>query len=589
MNATSCHEERNFSIKCLPSRTARHRNNGAGHWLAAFRKAEEQKYKNLHQRRKPCRKFPTQRAEGRTLDGAFLLRLHCVDKPTDLCSVHISERNVNSVKAEELREFHNVAFIDASANSLSLDSLSCFLSLRELNLSLNGLKHMKFCAADFPHLQVLDLSYNSVSASSVAAVGRLPRLKVLHLTGNDLLHLPPNMGSSCHRATELRSPPEEGPEFPALEVLHLDDNRLTSGVFWSIKNLKRLKHLNLRGNCISEIPYLLPRGSFKSFIEECEYVFEERNPKERVRRLSQVCNWEGDRPLSGACLPLPELQILNLCDNKITQEEALLAVAGFPAIRELDICSNPLTSRRTREPPSLVQCLQHRLGITVKSSQSRRCHSGLLMIQNGRSDASIKRKPDSSTNKGREDAEQHPECVFLTQVNDIPQSEDRKSTHATCVTLRDCAVLMDAKPIPNLGIQAAVRMLEARLRNRNVYKDSKPKVDVPKPHRRREKSVLSDAKALPPIKPPKQRDQRAEDMMKEIRESTSRREVPLSEMGVSRQEALLLLRDMKTKYKRLYEKTMEEAAGSDGKGAERLGGFSTLFVLEQHLDVESSV
>lgn len=185
------------------------------------------------------------------------------------------------------------------------------------------------------------------------------------------------------------------------------------------------------------------------------------------------------------------------------------------------------------------------------------------------------------------------------------------------------------------GIQAAVRMLEDRLRNRNVYKDSKPKVDVSKPHRRREKSVLSavgigltlslnaakqlkttrkmlfvQAKALPPINPPKQR---VQDMMKEIRESSSRREVPLSmhipnsahlwylgfanvwlrfctgEMGVGRQEALLLLRDMKTKYQRLYEKTMEEAAGSDGNGAERLGVFSTLFVLEQHLDVESSV
>lgn len=186
------------------------------------------------------------------------------------------------------------------------------------------------------------------------------------------------------------------------------------------------------------------------------------------------------------------------------------------------------------------------------------------------------------------------------------------------------------------GIQAAVRMLEGRLRNRNVYKDSKTKVDVPKPHRRREKSLLStvgigltlslnaakqlkttrkmlfvQAKALPPIKPPKQRDQHVEDMMKEI--STGRREVPISmhipnsahlwylgfanvwlrfctgEMGVGRQEALLLLRDMKTKYQRLYEKTMEEAAGSDGNGAERLGVFSMLFVLEQHLDVESSV
>lgn len=95
-------------------------------------------------------------------------------------------------------------------------------------------------------------------------------------------------------------------------------------------------------------------------------------------------------------------------------------------------------------------------------------------------------------------------------------------------------------------------MLEDRLGNRNVYKDSKPKDDVPKPHRR-EKRALStvgigltlspeaakqlkttrkmlfvQAKALPPIKPPKQRDQRVEDATKEIRESTSRREVPLS-------------------------------------------------------------
>lgn len=92
-------------------------------------------------------------------------------------------------------------------------------------------------------------------------------------------------------------------------------------------------------------------------------------------------------------------------------------------------------------------------------------------------------------------------------------------------------------------------MLEDRLRNRNVYKDSEPKDDVPKPHRRREKRVLStvgigltlslnaakqlkttrkmlfvQAKALPPIKPTKQRDQRVED----IRETTSRRQVPLS-------------------------------------------------------------
>lgn len=127
-------------------------------------------------------------------------------------------------------------------------------------------------------------------------------------------------------------------------------------------------------------------------------------------------NWEEDWMHSGPSLPLPELQFLSLAANKvcrlqldwlfwktsvsllfysqISQEEALLAVAVFPAIRELDICSNPLITQRISnstgalsfsfvsspvssvtslmspagDPPSLTQYLQHRLGITVKSN-----------------------------------------------------------------------------------------------------------------------------------------------------------------------------------------------------------------------------
>lgn len=127
-------------------------------------------------------------------------------------------------------------------------------------------------------------------------------------------------------------------------------------------------------------------------------------------------NWEEARMHFGPSLPLPELQFLSLAANKvaehsvtnfffetsvsllfcpqISQEEALLAVAVFPAIRELDICSNPLITQRlsnsngvlffsffsspvssvtslmspAEDAPSLTQYLQHRLGITVKSS-----------------------------------------------------------------------------------------------------------------------------------------------------------------------------------------------------------------------------
>lgn len=55
-------------------------------------------------------------------------------------------------------------------------------------------------------MQVLDLSYNGLSADSITYIGGLPRLKVLHLTGNQLRHLPPDLGFSHHGATQLLVP-----------------------------------------------------------------------------------------------------------------------------------------------------------------------------------------------------------------------------------------------------------------------------------------------------------------------------------------------------------------------------------------------
>lgn len=50
---------------------------------------------------------------------------------------------------------------------------------------------------------------------------------------------------------------------------------------------------------------------------------------------------------------------------QITQEEALLAVAAFPAIRELDICSNPLTARRTSTSSSSCSSFSSSLHLWV--------------------------------------------------------------------------------------------------------------------------------------------------------------------------------------------------------------------------------
>lgn len=45
--------------------------------------------------------------------------------------------------------------------------------------------------------QVLDLSFNNITAESILNLGLLAHLKVLHLTGNQLQMLPLNMAGPC--------------------------------------------------------------------------------------------------------------------------------------------------------------------------------------------------------------------------------------------------------------------------------------------------------------------------------------------------------------------------------------------------------
>ncbi|XP_031175907.1 X-ray radiation resistance-associated protein 1 isoform X2 [Sander lucioperca] len=598
--------------KCFPPWTLpRRRKEGAGHWLVSYRKAEEQRCRDVHRRIKEFENRGADFTYGNTLDGLYLLQLHCVDKPSELCSVDISEQKLNAVKAEDLKVFDNVAYINASINSLSLGSFSSFVSLRELNLALNGLCNMKFDAADFPHLEVLDLSYNSLSADDIVSIGRLSRLNVLHLTGNQLHHLPPNLGSSSHDPTQPAK--EEDTQFKALEVLMLDDNKLSSGVFNSLANLKRLKYLNLQENHISDIPYLQLPGCSQPLQTPIEVQAEEEelahtetnlNTIEHFKSISQE-NYEEHCKRSS--FPLPELQFLNLANNKIAEEEALMAVALFPMLREIDIHSNPLTTQRSGDPPLLTYYLHERLGITIKRKKTQEAVKLPLKVstdpkwkveeripkmpmlmdapcpaqtQVEKSKMTVKRTPESEGKNSRDDTlQENTEHFFVTQATDVPQCEfdlqaddkeiaenkhDANSERFTCYKM-----LMDAKPDPDdvvepIRIQTAVRMLEHTLKNLNVYRDSKPKLDsIQTPYREREKRI----KELPPLKPIKKPTARVDEMIKEIKEHTTIREVPLSSAiqgtGVSKQEhkeALSLLRDMKTKHKMVHKKTMEQAA-----------------------------
>ena len=60
--------------------------------------------------------------------------------------------------------------------------------LQELEISLNGIVNVDVTHESLLALRVLDLSYNCLTSSSVIALGKLPQLMELHLTGLVITH-----------------------------------------------------------------------------------------------------------------------------------------------------------------------------------------------------------------------------------------------------------------------------------------------------------------------------------------------------------------------------------------------------------------
>ncbi|XP_065142917.1 X-ray radiation resistance-associated protein 1 isoform X2 [Paramisgurnus dabryanus] len=377
-----------YPSQCFPIRSFFYPSNkGAGHWLVAHRNTLEarisKKTKVLHVELHSGKRTKT---AGNILDAELLVTLHCVDKPSDLCSVNISDQGLQKVRLEGLEEFDNIAYINASDNHLTLEPFSKFPALRELELSLNSLHTVEIHAEDFQKLEVLDLSFNSITGESMLNLGLLPHLKVLHLTGNHLQMLPLDMAGPC-------TCPEEHTHqcvllFQTLEVLMLEDNRLTSpGVFMSLANLKRLQHLNLQGNFISGVPFLKQMAPLQDAQKTLKthstmqrtgnpLLFQDVTINDASETLSQQKSTTGTSKRKDHECPedfgqhFPELRHLNLAKNQIAEEEALLPVALFPKLNELVIHSNPLTTQRCGDPPMLTSFLQEQLGIKIRRKKS---------------------------------------------------------------------------------------------------------------------------------------------------------------------------------------------------------------------------
>uniref|UniRef100_A0A8C9SUF2 X-ray radiation resistance associated 1 n=2 Tax=Scleropages formosus TaxID=113540 RepID=A0A8C9SUF2_SCLFO len=575
---------------CFPVRSFfQQGRDGAGHWLVAHRNAVEHKYRRSAGRRAAgpaTREHPSvshaagaeqggkAEAGGGALDGPLLMKLYRVDKPSDLCSADVSGRKLHSVKEDDLKEFDSVAYVNASDNRLTLEAFRGFPLLRELELSMNGLRDLRVTAARFPHLRVLDVSFNNLSSGAILDLARLPSLKVLHVTGNKLCSLPdPLAAATRHAASRRKLAPETF--FRALEVLMLDDNCLSSpGVFVCLAGLKRLRHLDLRGNCITGVPYLQPGGD----PQEPEVCGEKRaealekvmnhilslgtraplneparktGPSREKRMQAQQQQQQQQQYESfteGAHVPFAQLQHLNLAHNKIAEEEALLAVALFPGLRELVIHSNPLTTQRSGDPPLLTALLQERLGIqirrkktegakphmTVQVNPNRKIETTIPKVPKGPvcSQASgssppapghVKKSTEDLGERASEDTElpgggrkrlnkrspspshmdgQDAEGFFMTQLNDVDgstwggEAEEKRPTEERMIPekFRGYEILLEAEPDPEMvqpvGIQQTVRALERALEHLPVEPSSQRSVGrEPEPHAEKPKTA----------------------------------------------------------------------------------------------------
>ncbi|NXW10469.1 XRRA1 protein, partial [Fregetta grallaria] len=426
----------NYATNCFPARNilcaSKEGDNsssaaGSGRWMLACRatpRAWTEKGttgKTPQQRRKPPDSASVEEnTEENVLDEPFLMKHHCLKSPSDLCSVNISSQNL--AKEDDFEKFDCVAFINAAENLLTLEPFRKFPGLRELELPLNRLRNLKITAGDFLHLEDLDLSYNNLSPQDIWTLGDLSQLKVLRLTANGLRSLPLDLAGSWDSA-HLR--------FPSLEVLSLDDNRLSDpSVFVSLSHLRSLRELNLDRNGISAVPYLHQAESRQFFLHPAldgdsfraewykslsslwqqsrppqqegtevpaeletkkgqhEYVVlqNDRDPdRTGEQRLPLPARTETTGCFSGRGLSYVRVRIcwmftkqtVNYFISQIMDETALLPVAFFPCLKELTFHNNPLTTTRSGTPPLLTRLLQHNLGIKLlrqKSLAAERWH-----------------------------------------------------------------------------------------------------------------------------------------------------------------------------------------------------------------------
>ncbi|XP_058543739.1 X-ray radiation resistance-associated protein 1 isoform X6 [Neofelis nebulosa] len=609
---------------CFPAKNLlRMPEEGRGHWLVARKCNLKKKPKNVLEApaegpesqkkvsfevrgKKGSLHEKQEDVPGHILDQAFLLKHHCVRKPSDLCNINVSGLKFSKAKEKDFKHFHSVIYINASENLLPLDAFHTFPALKELELALNGIKTIYVKYGDFKFLEFLDLSFNSLTAEAICDLGILPHLRVLLLTGNGLTSLPLNLAVTEQEASVTSLTNKRYIlRFPVLETLMLDDNKLSSpNCFASLAGLRRLKKLSLDQNRIFRIPYLQqvqlqdgsgdwargrgsPQKVPQSMLQPKSWMFEasDKQPdytvlpmKKDVDRTEVVFSsypgFSTSEETKVCALPpifkilpvkslkarnqtlappFPELRYLSLAYNKIAKEDAILPVALFPSLCELIFHNNPLVAHTRGVPPLLKTFLQEHLGIhLIRRKIVKAKHHILMPRKDSRKvsglPSSIHQKDDSAV---KEEEEQRPPSTASREV----KRAWRKLPSASLPSkYRGYEELLMAKPDPAFiepkGIQKNTQALQYVLKHPLLFRSSKPRLDtlqkryVPKEKR-------AQRIAIPP--PRKTRAQLLDDILIRMRDPRNITEAPLGAVLRQRTEQRLVNQKQYLEAKRLLK------------------------------------
>ena len=296
------------------------------------------------------------------------------------------------------------AAMAAHDGRLTVDALttavghSAFALLERLNLSHQGLRSVDCLTAQrLPHLRLLVLDHNDLDG--VPHLRPLPRLRALHLNHNRIAQLHTRAEARAWRRQQQRAIGERGGDsdddeggaagaghlgacFPALEVLELAHNAITSMAALSLEGLRRLRVLQLAGNAIERLnaPLAQVCPELRALcMAQCGLRRIDRAALDGCERLEALQLEDND--LRGLPqLALPGLRSLLLSANRFAEMadvDAALNADYLPALTRLSLAHTPLSRRplyRTHLLRLLLQCPLSVLdGASVTEDERRRC------------------------------------------------------------------------------------------------------------------------------------------------------------------------------------------------------------------------